>query len=53
MKLSTEGSVGDRRQVSQATEIATTVPEAIFAAIGSSALLGYGLVTGKIHLSKK
>ena len=29
MKLSTEGSVGDRRQVSQATEIATTVPEAI------------------------
>lgn len=28
MKLSTEGSVGDRRQVSQATEIAT-VPEAI------------------------
>ncbi|CAD0175482.1 conserved protein of unknown function [Streptococcus thermophilus] len=25
---------------------------AIFAAIGSSALLGYGLVTGKIHLSK-
>ena len=26
MKLSTEGSVGDRRQ---ATEIATTVPEAI------------------------
>ena len=26
---STEGSVGDRRQVSQATEIATTVPEAI------------------------
>ena len=24
MKLSTEGSVGDRRQVSQATEIATT-----------------------------
>lgn len=29
MKLSTEGSVGDRCQVSQATEIATTVPEAI------------------------
>ena len=29
VKLSTEGSVGDRRQVSQATEIATTVPEAI------------------------
>lgn len=29
MKLLTEGSVGDRRQVSQATEIATTVPEAI------------------------
>ena len=29
MKHSTEGSVGDRRQVSQATEIATTVPEAI------------------------
>ena len=30
MKLSTEGSVGDRRQVSQAAEeIATTVPEAI------------------------
>ena len=29
MKLSTEDSVGDRRQVSQATEIATTVPEAI------------------------
>ena len=120
MKLSTEGSVGDRRQVSQATEIATTVPEAIvsigpsipvnaieekvvtdtetpksaksdetskdnhikvaaklattpktpsdsegsksnilsilatiFAAIASLALLGYGLVTGKIHLSKK
>lgn len=98
MKLSTEGSVGDRRQVSQATEIATTVPEAIVS-IGPSipvnaieekvvtdtetpksaksdetskdnhikvavncqswqlslrlALLGYGLVTGKIHLSKK
>ena len=29
VKLLTEGSVGDRRQVSQATEIATTVPEAI------------------------
>ncbi|MHC3850062.1 hypothetical protein ACXOLH_11405, partial [Streptococcus thermophilus] len=27
VKLLTEGSVGDRRQVSQATEIATTVPE--------------------------
>lgn len=28
VKPSTEGSVGDRRQVSQSTEIATTVPEA-------------------------
>lgn len=38
MKTSTEGSVGDRRQVSQATEIATTVPEAIVS-IGPSILV--------------